>query len=149
MILFHTQARGEEIMRMRKGDIQEDESPQWHVWHVRNDKRCQRGNQFEKTTEKVVPSKIASLIDAVGEGKQHGELLFDEGYCLRKLAELVKLGSVELQWPEEVRFLGPHGLRHGGTRPLMERAVVAVALGMSNQSHGTLRHYAKRNPAGS
>jgi integrase len=146
-VLFHSQARGEEIMRMRIGDIQKDgESRGWVLWHVRNDKRCKRGNAFGKTTEKVILLEVLTLVEAISKDRKRGELVFqkERGFCLKALARKIKEATKALRWPTDVRFTGPHGIRHGGTRPLMERAKVAVATGLANQSKGTMTHYAKR-----
>ena len=145
-VIFYTQGRGEEVMQMQQGDIQTDgDSQDLMIWFVRNDKRCRRGSRFEKTTEKMIPKRIGKLIELAARGVGVGELIFSEarGFCLQKLALRIKAASVILGWPKDVRFVGPHGLRHGGSRTLLDRARVAVATGMANQSKSTLQYYAK------
>jgi hypothetical protein len=147
-IIFHTQARGEEVIRMRKGDIQADgETGDLHLWFIRNDKRCKRGNSFAKSAQKLVPQNIVSLIRIIAADKKHGDNLFSvkEGFCLLKLATGIREASKALGWPAEVRFGGVHGLRHGGSRAILDRAREAVATGMANQTRGTLKHYSRAN----
>lgn len=148
-VIFHTQGRGEEVIRMRKGDVQAEDSKGMYLWYIRNDKRCKRDSRFTKSTEKLIPRNIASLIRIIGSDKAPGEKLFEqrEGYSLSKLSERIRQASAELGWPEGVRFGGAHGLRHGGSRLLAERARVAVATGMANQARDTLAHYTRSNAA--
>jgi integrase len=144
-VVFYTQARGEEVTRMCKGDIQGDgDSRDMMLWFVRNDKRCKRGNVFPKNTTKMIHRKIVNLINLVAHDVAGGERIFaHEGYCLRKLARRIK--EATLKWAKEVRFLGAHGLRHGGARVILEKARDVVAVGLANQSRDTLRHYTRRN----
>jgi integrase len=148
-VIFHTQGRGEEVMRTMVGDLQDDGGlPDSVVWLVRNDKRCRRGSRFQKVTEKLIPLNIARLMRMIGQNKKAGEVLFpmEEGCNLQELAREIKAAGVDLKWPTTVRFLGPHGLRHGGSGPLIRRATNALAQGMANQAETTLRHYARHNP---
>ncbi|CUG90816.1 unnamed protein product [Bodo saltans] len=148
-VIFYSQARGEEVMRMRKGDLQADgDSKGFYLWFVRNDKRCKRDNAFAKSTQKLVPERVMTLINHISREQKLGEVVFSagNGFCLKRLATHIREASRELAWPAEVHFGGVHGLRHGGSRALMERARDAVATGMANQTKGTLRYYAKANP---
>lgn len=143
VVAFEAQLRINEVLKIRVGDAQRDEGGTATLF-IRSDKRVNRLNIKQKTMEKPISDRLYSFIMKASALKKQGVALFQPS-AASKLRSLIHLASTALKWPVDVDFRGPHALRHGGTRPLLERAFETFAGGCTQQSIGTFKTYARGN----
>lgn len=140
VVSFECQLRGHELKYLAKGDYYSDGTA-WLL--IRKDKRQNRANDRARSFEKIIPEKGLRALQMLGEGKEHGELLFPEAEQMSAaLGREIKLAADDLKWPTGLAWSG-HVLRHGGTRPLLEEATRKFSEAAINQTSHTIKRYAK------
>lgn len=144
--LLHDAAlRGSELICIQKGDFRMESADQF-VLTIRKDKRNRRTNPKGWLQEKQLSAKAFQMLTILAKDRQEGDELFQDGEDkIRKLRKLIKQAAVELKWPKDLKFDGPHVLRHGGTREVVERAKQTVVSELLNQSQPMVKHYSRSN----
>jgi len=130
-VLFFASLRIDQLIKLKKGDLQEKDGKFFlRVWGKRA--RAANGLDFYSLKELVDPTATKWLRD-LEKSRDENLLLYFPPTMWKVLALRVAIKDIatQLHWKDrfghELKFDGPHCLRHGGIRYLGERLGVKLS----------------------